>query len=82
MPSQFVRVQWSPPVALACFAYMLARTLTNGLTTFRLLGLLVTGLWSVLAVYDRMSGGKLLHRLYPDNPDNPDKPDSPDDTTN
>ncbi len=68
-PGRLVRLQWWPPVSLALFAYFLFRCITGGSSLLRVAGLVVTALWSAMALYDWKSGGKVLRWLYPDVPD-------------
>jgi hypothetical protein len=57
MASRFVRTQWWPPLPLVCLTYLVFRAVMAGLTTFRLVGILVRALWSILAIYNHLSGG-------------------------
>ncbi len=65
-PSRFVRLQWWPPIPLACFAFFVLRCVTAGASVLRIVGLLITAVWAGMALYDWKSGGKLLLWLYPD----------------
>ncbi len=68
-PGRLVRVQWWPPIPLACFAYFVLRCVTAGSSLLRIAGLVITALWSIVALSDWKSGGRLLRWMYPDVPD-------------
>ncbi|MBL0217218.1 MAG: hypothetical protein IPQ07_25495 [Myxococcales bacterium] len=68
-PSRLVRIQWWPPLAIACFVYFVFRCMTSGVSPFRLAGLALTALWASIALYDWKSGGKVMRWMYPDDPD-------------
>ena len=64
MATRFQRAQWHPIVPIALVAVHVVLTALVGITSLRIAGFVVTGLWSALALYNWRSGGKFVDKLY------------------
>jgi hypothetical protein len=65
------RLTWNPLLAGAGLAYFVCRTAISGVTTARIMGLVVFALWFALSLIDYFTNHKYLDWLYSDDDANP-----------
>ena len=64
MATRFQRVQWNPILPIVILALELVLLVLAGPKPLRITAVVVTGVWSALALYDWRSGGKFIDSLY------------------
>jgi hypothetical protein len=64
MATRFQRVQWNPVLPIVLLAIETVLLVLAGPRPLRITAVVVTGVWSAIALYNWRTGGRFVRSLY------------------